>query len=71
MLKALACAFRWRKLLETGIFGTIEDLAIGENINPSYVSRILRLTLLAPAIVEAIVDGRQPAETCPYRILHP
>jgi hypothetical protein len=59
-VKALARAFRWRKLLETGVYGTIEELARAERINPSYVSRVLRLTLLAPEIVEAVLDGRQP-----------
>jgi hypothetical protein len=59
-VKALARAFRWRKLLETGIYGTIGELARTERINPSYVSRVLRLTLLAPDIVEAVLDGRQP-----------
>ena len=62
MVKALARAFRWRKLLETGVCTTVEEIAAAEKINPSYVSRILRLTLLAPDIVEMIVDGRQPAE---------
>ena len=61
MIKALARAFRWRKLLETAVYGTIEELAAAEQINPSYVSRILRLTLLAPPIVEVIINGRQPA----------
>lgn len=42
--------------------GTVEEIAVAERINPSYVSRVLRLTLLAPGIVEAIVDGRQPAD---------
>jgi len=60
LLKVLARAFRWRKLLESGVYGTIEELAAAEKINSSYVSRILRLTLLAPVIVEAILDGRQP-----------
>jgi hypothetical protein len=60
LVKALARAFRWRKLLETGVYGTIDELAGAEKINSSYVSRILRLTLLAPNIVEAILDGRQP-----------
>ena len=60
LLKALARGFRWRKLLETGDFSTIEEIADAENIKPSYVSRVLRMTLLAPEIVEAIVDGRQP-----------
>jgi len=59
-VKALARAFRWRKLLESGVYGTIGELARAERINPSYVSRVLRLTLLAPEIVEAVLDGRQP-----------
>lgn len=47
-------------MLETGRFATINELASTEKINPSHVSRVLRLTLLAPDIVEAILDGRQP-----------
>jgi len=47
-------------MLETGRFATIDELAAAEKINSSYVSRLLRLTLLAPDIVEAILDGRQP-----------
>jgi hypothetical protein len=62
LVKALARAFRWRKILETGRYGTIDELAAAEKINSSYVSRLLRLTLLAPEIVEAILDGRQPGE---------
>jgi hypothetical protein len=46
-------------MLETGRYGTIDELAAAEKINSSYVSRLLRLTLLAPDIVEAILDGRQ------------
>ena len=60
LVKALARGFRWRKLLETGDYATIEEIADAENINPSYVSRVLRMTLLAPDIVEAILAGRQP-----------
>jgi hypothetical protein len=60
LVKALARAFRWRRMLETGRYGTIDELAAAERINSSYVSRMLRLTLLAPDIVEAILDGRQP-----------
>lgn len=62
MIKAIARGFRWRKLLETGVYGTIEEIAAAEKINSSYVSRLLRMTLLAPDIVEAILDGRQPRE---------
>ena len=47
MFKALARGFRWRKLLETGVYGTIEEIAAAEKINSSYVSRLLRMTLLA------------------------
>ena len=57
LVKALARAFRWRKLLENGTFGTITELANAEKINSSYVSRILRLTLLAPDLVEAILSA--------------
>jgi hypothetical protein len=60
LVKALARAFRWRRMMEAGRYGTIDELAAAEKINSSYVSRLLRLTLLAPKIVEAILDGRQP-----------
>ena len=59
LVKVLARAHRWKKLLESGRYGSAAELAAAEKINPSYVSRVLRLTLLAPDIVEAIVDGRQ------------
>jgi hypothetical protein len=60
LVKAVARAFRWRRMMETGRYATINELAAAEKINSSYVSRLLRLTLLAPDIVEAILDGRQP-----------
>ena len=62
MVKALARAFRWRRMLDDGAYATIEDLASSKGIAKTYVSGILRLTLLAPEIVEAILDGRQPTE---------
>ena len=62
MVKALARAIRWRKMLDTGVHATLEDLARAKGVAPSSVSRILRLTQLAPGIVEAILDGRQPAQ---------
>jgi hypothetical protein len=58
LVKAIARAFRWQKMLETSRYATIKEIAKTERINPSYVSRVLRLTLLAPATVEAILDGR-------------
>jgi hypothetical protein len=62
MIKAVARAFRWREMLENGTHATIAESAAAEKINESYVGRVLRLTLLAPDIVEAILDGRQPTE---------
>jgi hypothetical protein len=62
MVKAIARAFRWREILENGTYATIREIAVAEQINESYVGRVLRLTLLAPDIVEAILGGRQPAE---------
>ena len=60
LLKALARAHRWKRMLESGQVRSLNELAEVEKINPSYLSRIYRLTLLAPDIVEAILDGRQP-----------
>ena len=62
IVKALARAFRWRRMLDEGVHATLEDLARGQGRIATYVSQVLRLTLLAPEIVEAILDGRQPAE---------
>jgi hypothetical protein len=47
-------------MLESGQVRSLNELAETEKINPSYLSRIFRLTLLAPDIVESILDGRQP-----------
>ncbi len=59
ILKALGRAHRWKRLLESGDFASISDLARAERINHSYIRRILRLTLLSPEITEMILDGRQ------------
>ena len=71
IVKAIARAFRWQRMLESGIHATLLDLARAEKINPSYVSRVLRLTLLAPDIVEAVLDGRQSPELTLERLLGP
>lgn len=60
LLKALARAHRWKRMLESGQVASLNELSEAEKINPSYLTRIYRLTLLAPDIVEAILDGRQP-----------
>jgi hypothetical protein len=71
MIKALARAFRWRKLLEAGTYGTIEELAAAERINSSYVSRVLRLTLLAPDIVEGILNGTRSLDVTLATMMRP
>lgn len=62
LVKAIARAHRWKRLLEGGQYASVAELAAAEKINESYVCRVLRLTLLAPDIIEAILDGRQPPE---------
>ena len=71
MVKALARAFRWRKLMETGVYATVEEIAAAEKINTSFVSRILRLALLAPEIVEMIIDGLQPTDLTLAKLMKP
>jgi hypothetical protein len=71
MVKALARAFRWRKLLETGVYGSAAELAAAEGVDPSYLGRVLRLTLLAPDLVEAILDERLPGDVGLAKLLKP
>jgi hypothetical protein len=61
MVKAIARVFRWREMLERGTHATIAEIARAERINETYLGRVLRLTLLAPEIVDSIVNGGQPA----------
>jgi hypothetical protein len=60
IVKAIVRAHRWRDMLESGRYATLRDLAKAEAINESYLGRVLRLTLLSPKIIEAIIEGRQP-----------
>ncbi|MFZ1413162.1 MAG: hypothetical protein WAS73_01075 [Defluviicoccus sp.] len=60
LIRALARAHRWKRMLEEGIQGSVSEIAEAEKIDRSYVNRLLRLTLLAPDIQQAILDGRQP-----------
>ena len=60
MIKTLGKAFYWKRLLEEGRYATTTDLARSLKLEPGWVAEVLRLTLLAPDIVEAILDGRQP-----------
>src|SRR3984885_10784071 len=61
LVKAVVRAYRWRHMLESGEYGSSAELAKAEKVNDSYLSRILRLTMMAPGIVEAILAGRQPS----------
>ena len=71
LVKALARAFRWKRMLESGDFATIAELAEREGIAPSYMTRVLRLTLLAPDIIDAILDGKQGPEVTLAQVLEP
>jgi len=57
---ALARAHRWQQLLEAGRYGSVRELALDVGVDNSYLARLLRLTLLAPDIIEAIIDGTEP-----------
>jgi hypothetical protein len=69
LLKALARAFRWRRMLEDGRHESISAIAIAEKLDRGYVGTVLRLTLLAPDIIEAILSGGSEAGLA--RLLEP
>lgn len=71
MIKAIARAHRWKRLLEGGHYASVAELAAAEKINELYVCRILRLTLLAPDVVEQILAGSQPPELHMDAVLKP
>ena len=71
VVKALARAFRWKRMLESGEFASISELAEKEGIAFTYMARVLRLSLLAPDIVEAILDGRQRPRVTLALLLEP
>ena len=62
LVKALARAHRWQRLLEGGRYASISEMAAAERLDRGYLGRVLQLTLLAPDVVEAILNGRQPAD---------
>ena len=62
LVKALARAYRYQKLLDEGRYASISEMATAEKIERGYLGTLLRLTLLAPEMVEAILNGRQPEE---------
>lgn len=71
LVKALARAFRWKRMLESGEFATVAELAEREGIGSSYVTRVLRITMIAPDIVETILDGNQVPEVTLAQVLEP
>lgn len=60
LIRALACAHRWKRLFEQGKYRSAAELAEAEDVSRSFITRLVRLTLLAPDIVEVILDGRHP-----------
>jgi len=65
IIKALGRAYRWKAMLEGGHYASMTDLAQAQKINLSYLCRVLRLTLLAPDLTEALLDGRH---TCKIQL---
>ncbi len=57
---AIARAHHWKELIDSGKFATLSELATAIGLDKSYAARIYRLTYLAPDIIEAILDGREP-----------
>ena len=64
LVKALARAFRWRRMLEEGRYASIRELASAERVDRAYVGRLFSLSLLAPDLVEAVLDGNEPDRIC-------
>jgi hypothetical protein len=60
LMRAVVQAFHWKSLMEAGQFATVSELAATEGRNRSYVAHVLRLTLLAPDLIEAVLEGGQP-----------
>ena len=60
LVKAIARAFRWKRMLDTGTFTSVTEIAAHEKLSFTYISRVVRLSLLAPDIVDAIMAGHQP-----------
>jgi hypothetical protein len=71
LVKALARAHRWQRLLEGGRYRSLRELAAAEGVDRAFIGRMLQLTLLAPDIVEAILDGRQPADVSLPKLMEP
>ena len=62
MIKTLGKAFYWKRLIDDGTYPTTSDLARALKLEPGWAAEVLRMTMLAPDIVEAIFEGRQPRQ---------
>jgi hypothetical protein len=62
LVKALARAFRYQRMLDEGRYASITELAAVERLDRGYLGSLLKLTLLAPDIVESVLDGRLPEQ---------
>lgn len=71
LVKALARAFRYQRMLDQGRHASISEMAEAERVERGYLGTLLRLTLLAPDLVEAILDGRQPGGLGSRQLLEP
>lgn len=71
LVKALARAFRWKRMLESGEFTSISELAEKEGIAFTYMARLMRLSLLSPELVDAVMDGHQPANITLANLMDP
>ncbi len=71
LLKALARAHRWRRMIEGGEYASITELAKAEGVNQSYACRVLRLSLLSPSIVTKILDGRSGSDVMLKQLMRP
>ena len=71
LVKALARAFRWKRMLESGEFASISELAEKEGIALTYMARLMRLSLLSPELVDAVMDGHQPANITLANLMDP
>jgi hypothetical protein len=68
LVSLLADAHRWVNDLARGEAASVHDLALQKNRDPSEVSRVLPLAFLAPTIVSAILEGRQPLDITPHQL---
>lgn len=71
LLKALARAHRWRRMIESGEYSSISELAKAEGVNQSYACRVLRLSLLAPSIVSAILNRQHELDVMLKQLMQP